>query len=88
MLSALRVDAPGDKGGLLVALATQRLEDGVREQVLDRDLRQVTGDEGLVVAPQTPPGVDLGLGYVRCSILASPAPRSRVTWTMVPQIVR
>jgi hypothetical protein len=33
-------------------LPAQRLEDGVAEEVLDLDLREVPSDEGLVVLPQ------------------------------------
>jgi hypothetical protein len=52
VLAAVRGDAPGNKQGLLGALAAQRLEDGVQEQVLDVDLGEVPGAEGLVVLPQ------------------------------------
>ena len=40
-------DAPGDQQRLLGAVAAQRLEDGVTEQVLDIDVGQVPGDERL-----------------------------------------
>jgi len=44
-------------------LTAKRLEDGVAEQVLDGDLGQVPGDEGLVVLPQLVGDLgDRGLG--------------------------
>jgi hypothetical protein len=52
VFSAVRGDAPGHEHRLLGPLGPKRLEDRVAEQVLDLDLGQVAGDEGLVVLPQ------------------------------------
>ncbi len=52
VLPALGVDAPRHEQGLFDPLAAERLEDGVAEQMLDLDLGQVPGDEGLAVLPQ------------------------------------
>ena len=47
MLPAHRIDAPGHEQGFFGPLGPKRLEDGVQEQVLDRDPREVPADEGL-----------------------------------------
>jgi hypothetical protein len=52
VLSPFGVDALGDQEGLLGSLARERPEDGVAEQVLDGDVRQVPGREGIVVLPE------------------------------------
>jgi hypothetical protein len=45
-------DAPGHQQGLLGAVAAEGLEHGIDKQVLDVDVGQAAGDEGLVVLPQ------------------------------------
>jgi hypothetical protein len=52
VLAAARVDAPGDKQCFFRAVAAQRLEHGIDEQVLHLDLGQVPADERLVVLPR------------------------------------
>ena len=60
---ALGVDAPGHEEGLFGPLAPQRLEDGVAKEVLDADVGEVSGAEGLVVLPELVGDLgDRGLG--------------------------
>lgn len=52
MFSPVAVDAEANKEGLFGPLSPQGLEDGVAKEVLDADLGQVPGTEGLVVLPE------------------------------------